>query len=253
MQTKVICITNQKGGVRKSTTAANLAGALSQNGYTVLLIDLDPQSGLTHSLGYDPYTLQKTIYNCLIDPDHVSLQEVLVETKIPRVFLAPANLDLAAAEGELIGEVGWDRILSEIINGVKDQFGVIILDCPPSLGVLTSNALSASHLALIPVQAEYLAMRSLKQLFNIVAKVKKRSNPGITTKIFITMYDKRTLHSREILSELQSVFPDLLCPITIQRTIKFADSAVAGVPLVMTDPTSEGAAAYLTLAKEIIK
>ena len=248
---KILCTTNQKGGVGKSTTCANLAAALSEEGKKILLIDLDPQAGLTTSLGYDPDRFEKTVYNVLIDPEGSPLRSVMVETSMSGVMLAPANLDLAAAEAELIGEIGWDRTLKEILYPVQDAFDYIIIDCPPSLGVLTANALVASDLAIIPLQAEYLAMRGLKQLNKIIQKVRKRSNPNLRIRILITMFDRRTTHAKEVRDEIAEIFGDHVSPIIINRTIKFADATIAGKPLTHYDPKSEGADAYRQLAKEV--
>lgn len=249
---KNFCVTNQKGGVGKSTTCANLAAALSDEGYRVLLLDLDPQAGLTVSLGFDPDTFQTTVYNALVQSEKITLESVLIQTKIDRVILAPSNIDLAGAEVELIGEVGWDQILKEILQPIQSRFDYVLIDCPPSLGVLTANALVASQLAIIPLQAEYLAMRGVKQLQQIVSKVQKRSNPTLKTRILITMYNKQTLHAQEVEEEIKKVFGALVYPFTIKRTVQFADSTVAGKPLVQIDPNHEASAAYRQLAKELI-
>lgn len=249
---KIFCVTNQKGGVGKSTTCANLSAALSEDGKKVLLLDLDPQAGLTTSMGYDPDSFDKTIYNALIDPEGTPLKSVLIDTNVPGVCLAPANLDLAGAEAELIGEIGWDRTVKEILSPIQNQFDYIIIDCPPSLGLLTANALIASEMAIIPLQAEYLAMRGLKQLNKIISKVRKKGNPTLATKIIITMFDKRTIHAQEVLEEIKKTFGDQVHPAIIKRTVKFADSTVAGRPLVHLDPQSEASRSYREIAKEIL-
>ena len=249
---KIFCVTNQKGGVEKSTPCANLAACLSEEGKSVLLIDLDPQAGLTASLGYDPDGPQKTIYNSLTDPEGVPLKSILIKTELSGVCLAPSNLDLAGAEAELIGEIGWDRTLKEILYPLQNDFDYILIDCPPSLGVLTANALVASELAIIPLQAEYLAMRGLGQLNKIISKVRKRSNPNLKTRILITLFDKRTIHANEVADEIKKVFSGQVSPFIIKKTIKFADSTVAGKPLIHFDPKSEAAEAYRQFAKEIL-
>jgi chromosome partitioning protein len=249
---RIFCITNQKGGVGKSTTCACLGTALAERGCRVLLIDFDPQAGLTTSLGLDPDSFQATIYDVLINPDTVSLQTVILSTNISNVSLVPANLDLSGAEAELIGEIGWDRTLKEILVSLEDQYDYVLIDCPPSLGVLTANALVASHLAIVPLQTEYLAMRGLKQLNRIITKVRKRSNPALETKILRTMFDKRTLHGQEVMEEIKKVFGREVYDVVIKRTVKFADSSVAGQPLLLYDSKSEAANAYRALAEEIL-
>ena len=249
---KLYAITNQKGGVGKSTTCACLGAALTELGKSVLMVDLDPQAGLTTSLGYDPGAFDRTIYNALID-DNVFIKEIIIGTKISNLFFLPANLDLAGAEGELIGEIGWDRILKDTLSPISRDYDFIFIDCPPSLGVLTTNALMATQRVIVPVQSEYLALRGLKQLHTIITKVKKKGNPGLKLKILRTMHDLRTTHTRGVVEELERVFVNQIYETVIKRTIKFADSALAGEPILTYAKRSEGAEAYRQLAREVLK
>lgn len=249
---KIIAIANQKGGVGKSTTCACLATGLAEHHKRVLMIDLDPQAGLTTSLGFEPESFEKTVYNALISPEEAPLTSIFIQTKIPGVDLAPSNLDLAGAEAELIGEIGWDRALRDALRSVMSRYDYILLDCPPSLGVLTTNALMAAHMVIVPVQSEYLAMRGLKQLNQIISKVKKKGNPELEVKVLRTMHDARTLHSNEVTEELKRVLGRQVYDIVIKRTIRFADSTVAGLPILLYDGASEVAQAYRQLAKEVL-
>jgi len=249
---EIIAIANQKGGVGKSTTTACLGAALSEEGQSVLLIDLDPQAGLTTSLGNEPESFERTIYDVIIRPEEVPIQDVIVESGINNVHLIPSNLDLAGAEAELIGEIGWDRILRDTLEPLGEHYDFILLDCPPSLGVLTTNALMCSQRVIVPVQAEYLALRGLKQLRDIIAKVKKKGNPNLEVRILRTMHNARTLHSREVAEELERVLGSEVYGILIKRTIRFADSTLAGVPILIYDSESDAASAYRALAKEVL-
>ncbi len=168
-------------------------------------------------------------------------------------FLIPSNLDLAGAEGELIGEIGWDRNLKDALAEIKNDYDFIFVDCPPSLGVLTTNALICADAVIIPVQTEYLALRGLKQLENIIAKVRKKGNPKLRKRILRTMHNTRTLHSREVVEELEKVFPQEVFSTIIKRTVKFADAALAGLPIVQYAKSSEAAESYRELAREVIE
>lgn len=244
----IYAIANQKGGVGKSTTAANLGTAFVEQGQRVLLVDLDPQAGLTISLGFDPDTYEKTIYQVLIE--ETTLKQVIIPTRIPQLALAPSNLDLAGAEVELISELGWDRSLMDALKTVLNDYDFILLDCPPSLGVLTTNALVAAQTVIVPLQCEYLAMRALKQLQKIIAKIRKKANPDLQVRILRTMY-ARTSHSREIFEEIARVGGEQVLKTYIKRTIKFADATTEGNPILTYDSSSEVANAYRQLAKEI--
>jgi chromosome partitioning protein len=252
MSATIIACSNHKGGVGKTTTVANLGAALALLKKRVLLVDLDPQGSLSLSLGQNIDELQQTIYTALADADNVSLASVVLSTPVRGLSLAPSNLDLAAAEVEFLSEVGHERILTEVLEPVRSQYDYILIDCPPSLGLLTINALVAAHRVLVPLQAEYLAMRGIKQLFKAVGKVRKRINPELDISILITMATT-TVHAREIIDEIRDVRGTEVYQTTIKRSIKFAESSVQGVPIVVSHPSLEQALSYRKLAKEVVQ
>ena len=246
---KFITVANNKGGVGKTTTAINLGAALIELGKRVLLIDLDPQGGLTLGLGFNPNNFEKTIYNILIGSE-LNLENVIIPTKITGMNLVPANQDLSGAEAELIGEVAWESTLKNALNNIKDP-DYVIIDCPPSLGVLTINGLVAAQTVIIPLQCEYLAMRGLGQLNKVIDKICSRMNFKLTIRILRTMHQVRTIHSTDVVEEIKKIFGVKVYDSIIKRTIKFADSSVAGQPLLIYAKKSEVADAYRELAKEV--
>lgn len=253
MKAIIYSISNQKGGVGKTTTTICLGSALAEKNQKVLLVDLDPQAGLTTSLGLNPDSFDTTIYNTLIDPEKSPLKNIIKKTKHPTLDLIPANIDLAGAEGELIGEIGWDRNLKEALFPILREYDFILIDCPPSLGVLTINALIAADKILIPVQTEYLALKGLKHLNEIIAKVKRKENTKLTAKILRTMHSIRTLHSQEVVEEVKKIFREDVYDTVIKRSIKFADASLTGESIVSYAKNSDGAIAYKNLAREVLK
>ena len=251
-QTRIYAIAQQKGGVGKSTTTTNLGAALAEMGNRVLLVDLDPQGTLSIGFNLNPHELDNTIYNALIDPS-VSLTEV-VQNQKPSLDFVPANIDLSGAEVELLNEIGRERILKDNLASVEGDYDFVLVDCPPSLGLLTINALTAADNVLIPVQCQYYALRGMQLLLRTIEKVKARSNPELTIfGMLPTFFDMRTAHSKEVLEELKRVYKDLVIDIPIKVRVSLADAGAQGETILEYDPKSDVAEAYRDLAKEVVK
>ncbi len=252
-ENKIYCITNQKGGVGKSTTTLTLGAAFSELGKKVLLIDLDPHAGLTISLGYDnpEEAFDHTIYDVMSDK-HFPIKKAITKTSVDDLDLIPSHQDLIEIDVTLVNRKYWPNTLKNALSPIAGDYDYILIDCPPSLGVLTNCAMVASSLAIVPVQSEYLAMRGLQLLFRVVNDIKEEGNPDLDTRILITMFQGRTLHAKEVYEEIQSILPAKIFNAVIGRTIKFADSTVAGKPLLMTDSDHKGSQAYRELAQEIL-
>ena len=248
----VLAMVNQKGGVGKTTSTVNLGAALAEYGRRVLLIDFDPQGALSVALGVPAHQLDRTVYNLLMD-DGCTVDDVVVPTKVPGLDLVPSNIDLSAAEVALVNEVAREHALTRALAPVLDRYDYIIIDCQPSLGLLTINALTAANGVLIPLECEYFALRGVKLLTDTVTKVQGRLNPRLqVTGVIATMYDARTLHTREVLARVVDAFGDQVFHTVISRTIKFPDATVAGEPITLFAPTSPAAEAYRQLARELI-
>jgi len=248
---RIISLSNQKGGVGKTTTAINLAASLAEYGRKVLAIDFDPQGALSAGLGvpaHDVPTIYELMLGTIKDP-----HEAIIETAFENLHVIPANIDLSAAEVHLINEVARETILARIIAKVAHEYDVVLIDCQPSLGLLTVNALTAAHGVLIPLECEFFALRGVALLVETIEKVKDRLNPAIELDgILPTMYDARTLHSREVLERVVETFGNNVFETVIGRTVKFPDANVAGAPITTFAPTHPAADAYRQLARELI-
>jgi len=249
---RVIALCNQKGGVGKTTTTINLGAALAEYGRKVLLIDFDPQGALSVGLGINSNDLDVTIYNLLIERDH-DIREVIQHSRVPGLDVVPANIDLSAAEVQLVGEVAREQVLARVMRPVLDDYDVILIDCQPSLGLLTVNALTAAHGVLIPLETEYFAMRGVALLVETIEKIIDRLNPRLQIDgILATMYDGRTLHSREVVESVVAHFGDRVLHTVISRTVKFPDATLAAEPITSYASAHSGANAYRQLARELI-
>ena len=249
---KIIAMCNQKGGVGKTTSTINLGAALTEYGRRVLLIDLDPQGALSVGLGIPAQNMDRTIYNALMERK-TTLADVRVPTDIPGLDLVPSNIDLSAAEVQLVSEVAREQTLLRVLADVRNDYDYILIDCQPSLGLLTVNALTAAQGVIIPLECEFFSLRGVALLVDTIDKVKERLNPSLASSgILATMYDSRTVHCREVFSRVVEAFDDTVFQTVIQRTVRFPETTVAGQPITTWAPTSSGAAAYRDLAKEVL-
>jgi chromosome partitioning protein len=245
---KVIAFANQKGGVAKTTTALNLAVAFKESGHRVLAVDMDPQGNLTMSQGIDPDKVEVSMFDVLVH--HIPIKEIVVEREID---VAVASIDLAGAEIAMSTQIGRERSLQKALDAVKDDYDFVCIDTPPSLGLLTVNALTAADKVIVPVQCEYLSMRGLVQLQNTLQMIRENLNPGVEIEgILPTMLDSRTVHAKEAIEILEENFGDLVFKSRIRKAIKFAEAPVRGSSVIKYDPNGKAAGAYRDLAKEVL-
>ncbi|MDQ2748056.1 MAG: ParA family protein [Actinomycetota bacterium] len=249
---RIIALCNQKGGVGKTTSTINLGAALAEVGRRVLLVDFDPQGALSVGLGVQPHQLDRTAYNLLMERD-VSVEDILLKTSVAGMDLLPSNIDLSAAEVQLVGEVAREQTLARALTGVVADYDYVLIDCQPSLGLLTVNALTAAHGVIIPLECEFFSLRGVALLIDTVEKVRERLNPQLKLDgILATMYDGRTLHGREVFARVVEAFGDDVFDTVISRTVRFPETTVAGEPITTWAPTSAGATAYRNLAREVL-
>jgi len=250
---RTVAVCNQKGGVGKTTTTINLGAALADQGRRVLLVDFDPQGALSVGLGIQPHDIDATIYNLLMQGD-VPAHDVLYKTGVNGMDLLPSNIDLSGAEVQLVHEVGREYVLGGVLEPLVQDYDVILIDCQPSLGLLTINALACADGVIIPLECEYFAMRGVALLMETIDKVSRRLNTRLTIDgLLATMYDSRTLHTREVLASIVNGFGEKVFHTVINRTVRFPDATVAGEPITSFDSGSMAANSYRELAKEVLE
>lgn len=249
---KIIAFANQKGGVGKTTSAINLAASLATLEQKTLLIDADPQANSTSGIGFDLNTIKRSLYQCLIDD--VEPQDVVLETQMDHLSLIPSHIDLVGAEIEMINRPGRENILKSVLQKIENEYDFIIIDCSPSLGLITINALTAAHSVIIPVQCEYFALEGISKLLNTIRLVQNRLNTSLEIEGFLlTMYDSRLRLSNQVVEEVNKHFEEMVFKTIIQRNVKLSESPSFGLPVILYDAESKGSVNYLNLAKEILQ
>ncbi len=249
---KIISFSNQKGGVGKTTTCVNMAAYLAKAGKKVLLVDMDAQGNATTGLGFFKSELKQSVYNVIIEEEEV--RDNVLATAIEGLFILPSNIDLAGAEVNLVYKKNRERVLKAALDKVKGDYDYILLDCPPSLGLVTINALAASDSVIIPIQSEYYALEGLSQLMNTLSLVRKHLNKGLKVEgVVLTMYDGRSLISRQIAAEIKKFFTKKLYEIVIPRNVRLSEAPSHGKPILLHDPKCAGARAYAALTEEFLE
>lgn len=249
---KAIAIFNQKGGVGKTTTNINLGACLAQKGKKVLMVDIDPQGNTTSGIGIRKRTLKQTLYDVLID-ESIEAKKVILATKTENLFILPASVDLAGAEVELASLEGREGRLKRVIDEVRKDYDYILVDCPPSLGILTINSLTAVDSVLIPIQCEFYALEGVSQLISTIELVKKNMNPDLYIEgVILSMFDGRTNLSQQVVEEVKNFFGNAMYDTIIPRNVRLAEAPSYGVPIITYDPTAQGAKAYQAFTKEFL-
>lgn len=248
---KIVSFSNQKGGVGKTTTCVNMAAYIAAEGKKVLLVDMDPQGNATTGLGFSKSSLEVSVYNVLIDDEKAS--DNIMKTEVPNLDLMPSNIDLAGAEVELVYKKSREKVLKNALAEVRARYDYVMIDCPPSLGLLTINALACADSVIIPIQSEYYALEGLSQLMNSISLVKKQLNPALEVDgVVLTMFDSRSLISKQIAEEIKKFFTKRLFEIVVPRNVRLVEASSYGKPIMTHDPKCTGARAYRALSLEYL-